>query len=85
MLAGFPRVMSGVAVMPVSYVGMVRRRFVIPFFGLLRRGMMMLGRVFMMFGCFLVVLDRFFRHGIPSLRDGEPLIGLEEPRIDTSR
>jgi hypothetical protein len=70
MLAGFSGVMSGMAVMPVRYVGMVRRRLVIACFVVLRRGMMMLGRVLMMFGCFLMVLDRFFRHGISSLRDG---------------
>jgi hypothetical protein len=85
MLTGFPRVMSGMAVMSVSYVRMVRRRFVIACFMLLRRGMMMLGRVFVMFGCFSMVIDRFFRHGISSLERWVNLGGLEEPRLDSNR
>jgi hypothetical protein len=85
MLTGFPRVMGGMAVMPLSYVGMVSRRFVISRFMLLRRGVMMLGRVFVMFGCFSMVIDRFFRHGISSLERWSTLAGLEEPRLDTNR
>lgn len=81
MLTGFPRVMSGMAVMPVSDVRMVRRRFVIARFMLLRRGMMMLGRVFVMLGCFSMVIDRFFRHGISSLERCLTLVGIEDPGL----
>jgi hypothetical protein len=69
MLTGFPGVMRGVRVMPVSYVGMVTRRFVISLFMFLGGGKVVLGRVLMVFGRLAMVIDCVFGHGISSLRD----------------
>ena len=62
MLAGFLGMMRSVHGMPVRYVGVVTRCFVVP--GLMMVGgcAMMLRGVLVMFCCFLMVFRALFRH-----------------------
>jgi hypothetical protein len=53
------RVMRGIVVMPLSYLGMVRCLFVIAGFVMLGGLPMMIGRVLMMIGGFGVVMCSF--------------------------
>jgi hypothetical protein len=53
------RVMRGIVVMPLSYLGMVRRLFVIAGFVMLGSFPMMIGRMLMMIGGFGVVMCSF--------------------------
>jgi hypothetical protein len=53
------RMMRGIVVMPLSYLGMVRRLFMIAGFVMLGGFPMMIGRMLMMIGGFRVVMCSF--------------------------
>lgn len=65
MLAGFRRVMFGMALMTMCDVRVVPGLFVVVCGVVFRRGAMMLRRVLVMFGSLQVMVGDFFRHGIP--------------------
>jgi hypothetical protein len=65
-LGRFRRVMRGVVQMSLSRVGVMRGRFVIPRFVMLGGFTMMMGRVFVVFRRFLMMLRRLFGHDSSS-------------------
>lgn len=61
-LGGFGGVVHGVMMMAVCDVGMVSSHVVIARFEVTGGFAMMAGRVFVVFGCFVVMLDCFVGH-----------------------
>ena len=63
-LGRFRSVVHGVLMVPVSGVGVMRSFFVIASFMVLSGFLMVTRRVFVMFGCLVMMLGRLFRHDI---------------------
>jgi len=72
-LRRFSGMMLGVLVMPVRRMGVMRRGFVVTRLMVVRGMTMMLGRVFVVFGCLAMMCRRFLGHSPSLILDWNPV------------